>query len=89
MENAGKCISEKVLKLDKNRRREIGIFWGKGNNVEDGFVSARYLFNRDFKVEIYYFGEKEKFSEITRINVKILKNLGVKFFLLQMSLKIS
>jgi len=55
MKNAG-CGSKGVLNLNKNRKWKIGIFCRKGNNGGDGFVSAKYLFNRDFEVEVYYFG---------------------------------
>lgn len=48
MENAGRGVAEFVHSQFKDKR--ITIFTGKGNNGGDGFVIARHLFNRGFKV---------------------------------------
>ena len=80
MENAGRCVSEETKKFIKNKKRKIEIFCGKGNNGGDGFVAARYLFNGGFDVDVFYIPEENKFSEITKRNFEILKNLGVKIF---------
>ena len=42
MENAGKGLSEVVLKNYPDTKR-VAIFCGKGNNGGDGLVAARYL----------------------------------------------
>jgi len=54
MENAGKCIAEKLFEISKSCK--VSIFAGTGGNGGDGFVAARHLLNKGFKVEIYLLG---------------------------------
>ena len=54
MENAGKCIAEKLFEISKSGK--VSIFAGTGGNGGDGFVAARYLLNKGFEVDIYLLG---------------------------------
>jgi ADP-dependent NAD(P)H-hydrate dehydratase / NAD(P)H-hydrate epimerase len=74
MENAGKCIAEKVFKNSKPCK--VAVFSGTGGNGGDGFVAARYLLNKDFEVDIYLVGHpcKIKSSE-TLENWEVLKRI--------------
>ena len=74
MENAGKCMAEKVFKNSKPCK--VSLFTGTGGNGGDGFVAARYLLNNDFEVDIYLVGHpcKIKSSEALK-NWKVLQRI--------------
>lgn len=78
MENAGRESFFELKKLIRNfRDKRFLIFCGKGNNGGDGFVLARYLFNHNIKVKVFYFGKPEEFTDISFQNFKILNQLKV------------
>ncbi len=54
MENAGKCIAQKLFEISKSCK--VSIFAGTGGNGGDGFVAARHLINKGFVVDIYLLG---------------------------------
>ncbi len=54
MENAGKCIAEKLFEISKACK--VSIFAGTGGNGGDGFVAARHLLNKGYNVDIHLFG---------------------------------
>ena len=54
MENAGKCIAQKIFEISKPCK--VNIYAGTGGNGGDGFVTARYLLNHGFEVEIFLIG---------------------------------
>ena len=54
MENAGKCIAEKLSEISKACK--VSIFAGTGGNGGDGFVAARHLLNKGYNVDIHLFG---------------------------------
>jgi NAD(P)H-hydrate epimerase len=76
MENAGKCVAEKIFTISKNCK--VAIYAAKGGNGGDGFVAARHLIQQGYNVELYFIGTESgiKSSE-TRMNWKIIKNLGI------------
>ncbi len=86
MENAGRNVSEEVLKMlsDIDKAR-VAIFCGKGNNGGDGFVIARHLYNKGVDVSVYLT------TEISRVlsdgdastNLKILLNMNLEIKELQ------
>lgn len=79
MENAGRQLAEIVKKEMGNfKGKKIFVFCGRGNNGGDGFVAARYLFNWDVEVEVYYCGNPENFTDISFLNFDILNKMGVK-----------
>ena len=52
MENAGKSIADEVSSRFSPEETEVTIFCGLGGNGGDGFVAARHLLNRGFKVKV-------------------------------------
>ena len=54
MENAGRAVAEKAVKLlGDPRSKKVFIVCGGGNNGGDGFVAARWLHNRGARVKIF------------------------------------
>jgi hydroxyethylthiazole kinase-like uncharacterized protein yjeF len=75
MENAGKCIAEKVFEISKSCK--VAIFAGTGGNGGDGFVAARHLLNKGFDVDIYLLGQTFNIkSSESQNNWKILQEIS-------------
>ena len=55
MENAGKCVAEKIFKISKKCKVAI-LHPPKGGNGGDGFVAARHLIQKGYNVELYFIG---------------------------------
>lgn len=72
MEQAGKNVADFLIEKDFTN---IGIICGKGNNGGDGFVVARYLFEKEVDVTVIYIGNEYKNDAL--INFNICKNLGI------------
>lgn len=79
MEQAGKAVADFIL--NKGFKNVI-VFSGKGNNGGDGFVAARYLFENNVNVKIYYLGDEYK--EDALINLNICKNLDIPLYKLDL-----
>ena len=77
MENAGRCIANKIFDISKPCK--VTIFAGTGGNGGDGFVAGRYLLNNGYEVDVYFLGHPLdiKSSESLK-NWEILKELDVK-----------
>lgn len=74
MESAGKCLAYKIIHLSKPCK--VAIFAGTGGNGGDGFVSARYLINKGFEVEVFLLGHPSRIkSEETGKNWEILEKI--------------
>ena len=54
MENAGVAVTEQILKIEDIENKKTVIFCGKGNNGGDGYVIARLLKEKGFKVIAVY-----------------------------------
>ena len=80
MENAGKSVSEIVIKDAASMENEnIAVFCGKGNNGGDGFVIARRLFRKNPKELIIFVFDQKKIKEGGAYNNYIkAKELGIK-----------
>jgi NAD(P)H-hydrate epimerase len=52
MENAGRGCAELLMRLNPERKQVV-ILCGPGNNGGDGYVIARHLDNRGFKVSLF------------------------------------
>jgi len=75
MENAGSCLARRII---NNRNPcKVAIFSGNGVNGGDGFVTARYLINHGFEVEVFLLSEPSliKSSE-TRLNWNVLEKMS-------------
>ncbi|HCJ65887.1 MAG TPA: NAD(P)H-hydrate epimerase [Elusimicrobia bacterium] len=87
MENAGRAVAEETIKTLKRqipryrrdtKTQKIAIFCGSGKNGGDGFVSARYLFNHGYMIEVYLLKNPTKISGDSLTNFTILKKIGIK-----------
>ena len=75
MESAGKCLAYKIIHLSKPCK--VDIFAGTGGNGGDGFVAARYLVNKGFKVDVFFLGHPSSIkSDETRKNWEVLQKIG-------------
>lgn len=78
MENAGGEVSKVIVQmLESVAGKKICIFAGTGNNGGDGFVAARHLINQKAKVKVFIFGDQNRMKPSARINLDILKNMGL------------
>ncbi len=78
MENAGKSSTEIFINTFKDiKQKKIGIAAGRGNNGGDGFVMARYLFNKKFDVTVYLFSESDKVVNDAKSNLNLLYRLKI------------
>ena len=83
MENAGRGIAdlaEKMLSGHKGtarRARTVLVICGKGNNGGDGFVSARHLTNRGFKVKVVLLGKPNELTDDAKINYGIVRKMRI------------
>lgn len=74
MESAGKCLAYKIIHLTNPCK--VSIYAGTGGNGGDGFVAARYLINKGFKVEIVFIGHPSRIrSDETRRNWEIIQKI--------------
>lgn len=77
MENAGRSVAEEAQKMLKCNSDFIAIFCGYGNNGGDGFVAARHLVNKGYKVKVFLIGPKKERSPDTKLNFEIIKKMKV------------
>lgn len=79
MENAGRAVAERAASILKNsKNRNIAVLCGTGNNGGDGFVAARYLINKGFKVKIFLLGLVKNITNDSRANLDLLNRLNQK-----------
>lgn len=78
MENAGKNIANKLIKLLPDfKKKKICILCGKGNNGGDGLVAARYLKKIGVTPEVSILGEINEISPLAKQNLSRLKKIKV------------
>ncbi|HEX69137.1 MAG TPA: NAD(P)H-hydrate epimerase, partial [Candidatus Bathyarchaeota archaeon] len=76
MENAGKSVADEISSRFRPEETKIAIFCGLGGNGGDGFVAARHLLNRGFKVKVIIAGRlREVRDECARKNLEALETL--------------
>jgi NAD(P)H-hydrate epimerase len=77
MENAGRSCAELIEeKLRDLAEPKVCIFCGTGNNGGDGYVIARHLINKAFRVTVVVCGDPAKIKGDARINLDILEKMG-------------
>ncbi len=78
MENAGRGAARVLMKkIPDVCSRTVGVAAGRGNNGGDGFVIARYLFQKGADVKVYLLSESSKLSGHAADNFSVLAPLGV------------
>ena len=77
MENAGRSCAELIIdKLKDIAEPKACVFCGIGNNGGDGYVIARHLINRGFKVTVVVCGDRNKIKGDAKTNLNILEQMG-------------
>lgn len=74
MENAGRCLAEVISQISDPCKTLI--FAGNGGNGGDGFVAARYLLNKGFKVDVILLSHPSRIkSPEARANLEVLQRI--------------
>ncbi len=76
MENAGFAMLHEIVK-DFDPTNRIVIICGNGNNGGDGFVLARHLHQRGYRLQIFHVGYPEHLIGDSEINYKIVNKLKI------------
>ena len=76
MENAGRGVAEIIERDFGNLKdKRVSIFAGKGNNGGDGFVVARHLLNKGFKVCVYLVARPQDVHGDAKTNLNIWEKI--------------
>ena len=78
MENAGRSVACEAEGMIRSKAVSIAILCGYGNNGGDGFVVARHLTNRGYRVVVYLVGKQKKMSKDTETNFIIIKKSKIR-----------
>ncbi len=83
MESAGRCFTDRLeSSVPGLTAKRIVVLCGKGNNGGDGFVVARYLFQRGAKPEVWLFADPSALKGDALTNWNIIQSLGVQIHVL-------
>jgi NAD(P)H-hydrate epimerase len=78
MENAGRQVVAAIeAAFEGIEAMRVAVLAGRGNNGGDGFVVARTLAGREIDVSVYLVGLAADVKGDARINLNILKQLGM------------
>jgi hydroxyethylthiazole kinase-like uncharacterized protein yjeF len=78
MENAGRQVVAAMESTFENLASlRVAVLCGRGSNGGDGFVAARTLAERGIDVDVYLLGESASVKGDARLNLDILRNLGL------------
>jgi ADP-dependent NAD(P)H-hydrate dehydratase / NAD(P)H-hydrate epimerase len=76
MENAARGAVEALLsRIDGKKIKKIAVLAGRGNNGGDGFVMARYLMEKGFKINVFLLASKEGVKGDAAANLKLFETL--------------
>lgn len=78
MERAALGIVDTIKKCNSEKKQKVLIVAGTGNNGADGIAAGRMLMQEGFQVTFFLAGEKEKFSELLKLQVAIVEAYGGK-----------
>ncbi len=76
MENAGRGTCEQIKRHFPDVKKKIVVLCGSGNNGGDGFVIARYFYNKGFKTSVYLFSAADKVRGDAKINLQAFQQMG-------------
>lgn len=76
MENAALKVVENI---DFDEMQSFTVICAPGNNGGDGLAIARHLLLKDKKVDLFIVGDLDKATTDFRINLTILRNMGMDF----------
>lgn len=78
MERAALSVAEEIMiRFDKSQR--ILVVCGTGNNGADGLAIARLLHQKGYETDVMLLGDTVKASEEYKIQLNIIKNMGVRY----------
>lgn len=78
MENAGRGATHSFLRhIYKEGPGRVGVIAGRGNNGGDGFVMARYLFQKEIDVTVFLLSTADKVKGDAEENLRLLKALNI------------
>ncbi|MDX1778408.1 MAG: NAD(P)H-hydrate epimerase, partial [Thermodesulfobacteriota bacterium] len=78
MENAGRGIASEMLQsYPEILTGKVAIVAGRGNNGGDGFVIARYLFNRGVSVNLFLVAAREQVKGDAKVNLDIATKMKI------------
>jgi NAD(P)H-hydrate epimerase len=82
MENAGRGAAEVAAQMARPEDGGVIVFCGRGKNGGDGFVLARHLANRGYRVHIYYAGALSDVpaGSDPAVNLAIAQKMGIPVF---------
>ena len=76
MENAGRGAVEALLsKINTRDIKKIAVLAGRGNNGGDGFVMARYLLEKGYRITTFLLASKEAVKGDARVNMQLFEKL--------------
>lgn len=72
MENAGRAVAEEVMRRFPEPKTAV-VLGGTGNNGGDGWVAARHLLFRGWKVHLWLAGDEGKLTSDARVFYEVCK----------------
>jgi NAD(P)H-hydrate epimerase len=75
MENAGKAVADEITRRFAKPKTAV-VLAGTGNNGGDGWVTARHLVYRGWRVHLWLVGTEEKLTYDARVFYSICKRLA-------------
>lgn len=78
MENAGRGATRFFLESFKDAcDQKVAVIAGRGNNGGDGFVMARYLYQKRIRVSVYLLSQRDAIGGDAAANLRLLEPLGI------------